>query len=773
MPTRFSTVGKSLPRPDALDKVTGKAGYLADLPLPGAWTAGVLRSPVASGRLNAIHKDPAFDWTRVTVVTAKELPGPNVIAMIRDDYEILADKCISYATQALALVAAPDPETLEQALAALTPDITALEPVLTIEDALAVKARVWGEDNVMDEFLVRRGDLEQGFAEADLVVEKTYRTGYQEHIYLETNAMAARPFEGGIEVFGSLQCPYYVHKALVKALNLGPRQVRVRQTVTGGAFGGKEEYPSVPGVWVALLALASGRPVRLIYDRAEDMQASTKRHPARIIYKMGFTKDGSITAADVDVVLDGGANTSMTKVVLARSVLHATGCYKVPNARIRARSVATNTPSNGAFRGFGAPQSLYAVERQMDCAAYSLGLDPFAVRMKNVLRRGDSFPYGQIMHEGVYAAEVLEDAVARSDYLRKYAEYGERQGPVRKGIGLSVCLHGGGFTGSGEDNMGTTVWVEYLPGGAVEVLSGSTDMGQGAATVLPMIAAEALCLPFERVSLPLPDTFRVPDSGPTVASRTTMFVGRVTQDACADLLRQLASFVSEKNGVSGVQFCEGAFLHDGRRVMSLDEAAALWVAERGTLMGKAVFEPDPNCLWDEQKFEGSAYKGYSWLAQVVEIEVDTDTYEIRTSRSTISTEVGRAINPQQVVGQMEGGVLQSYGWGYMEDMRLTPDGRYDSSQLNAYLIPTTLDAPEFSVRIFEEPSPVGGYGSKGIGELSCDGGAPAIAAAVDNACGVFATEVPLTGEYLFELLEDAAKNDIKETGGIGRNGSAS
>jgi CO/xanthine dehydrogenase Mo-binding subunit len=275
---------------------------------------------------------------------------------------------------------------------------------------------------------------------------------------------------------------------------------------------------------------------------------------------MGFTRDGVITAADVDIVLDGGVNTSMTKVVLARATLHATGCYKVPNARIRARSVATNTPSNGAFRGFGAPQSLYAVERQMDCAASRLGLDPYSIRMKNVLRRGDAFPYGQTMQEGVYAAGVLEDAVTRSDYLRKHAAYAAQEGRIRKGVGLSVCLHGGGFTGSGEDNMGTTVWVEYMPGGMVEVLSGSTDKGQGAATVLPMIAAETLCLPLERVSLPLPDTFRVPDSGPTVASRTTMFVGRVTQDACADMLRQLASFVSEKKNVPSPEFSGGAFL---------------------------------------------------------------------------------------------------------------------------------------------------------------------------------------------------------------------
>lgn len=756
MPSHFTVVGKSLPRPDARDKVTGKAEYLDDFSFPGMWVSGVLRSPVPAGRLNAVIRDPAFDWSRVTVITAKDLPGPNIIAMIRDDYEILVDERITYATQGIALVAAPDQATLEAALQHLSLDITPEEPILTIEDSLAVKAKVWGDDNIMDEFLVHRGDIEKGFSEADIIIENTYRTGYQEHIYLETQGMAAIPTADGVEVFGSLQCPYYVHKALVKALNICPKNARVRQTTTGGAFGGKEEYPSVLGVWVALLAKAAGRPVRMIYDRTEDMLVSTKRHPSRIIYKMGLKKDGSITAVDVDVILDGGANTSMTKVVLARSVLHATGCYKIPNAHIRSRSVATNTPSNGAFRGFGAPQSLYAVERQMDQAAARLGLSPLDIRLKNVLRRGDSFPYGQVMHEGVLAAEVLEDAAQRSDYLKKHAEYSRQTGRVRKGIGISLCLHGGGFTGSGEDNMGTTVWVEYLPGGLVEVLSSSTDMGQGACSVLPMIAAEALGLPFERVSCPLPDTDRVPNSGPTVASRTTMFVGRVTQDACTHMLRMLAEFIAEKKNVPTPEYIQGEFQNGGTRIMSFDEAAELWLKERGRLLGQASFEPDPNSTWDDDRSEGTAYKGYSWMAQTVEVEVDLDTYEIRALDSTISTEVGRAINPLQVVGQMEGGVLQSYGWGYLEDMKLTPDGKYNCSQMNAYLIPTTLDTPNFSVKVFEEPCPVGGYGSKGIGELACDGGAPAIAAAVDNACGTFSTEIPITGEYLFGLLEDAS-----------------
>ncbi len=758
----FKYVGKSLPRHDGPDKVSGTCPYLADLDIPGAWEAGVLRSPVAAGRLVKIGRDPGFDWNRVTVATAKDIPGINAVHMIRDDYELLVDEKITYATQALAVVAAPDRATLAEAMAALIPEIEPVEPALTIEDALAMKSRVWGEDNVMDEFNVVRGDVEKGFAEADIVVEGVYRTPLQEHIYLENCGMAAWPTPDGVEVVGSLQCPHYVMNAVAMVLAIDAAKVKVRQTTTGGAFGGKEDYPSVMGAWVALLATMSGHPVRLMYDRAEDMLVTPKRHPSKIRHRMGMKNDGAITAIEVDLLLDGGANTTMSKVVLARATLHATGAYKTPNAKIRGRAVATNTPPNGAFRGFGAPQAIYAIERQMDIAAARLGLDPYEIRKRNVLKKGDSFPFGQVLEDGASAELVLDDAVKRSDYLRKHAEYQRRDGGrVRRGIGLSLCMHGGGFTGAGEDNMGTTVEVEYTQSGVIEVLSGSTDMGQGADTVLPMFAAEVLELPVERIIHPLPDTDVAPNSGPTAASRTTMFVGRVAIDAARDLLEKVRAFVTEKKGVTPDSYADGVFSHDGEKLADFDEAARELLAQRGRLFGRAVIQPaDAKYAWDEKKFHGTAYKGYSWLAQVLEAEVDLDTYDIRPLASTVSAEVGRAINPIQVDGQMAGGVLQSYGMGYLEDLTLTPEGKYSAKYLNAYLIPTTLDAPEYDVKVFEDPSPFGAFGAKGIGELSCDGGASAVAAVVDNACGVYATEAPLTGEKLFHLLE-AAEREAK------------
>lgn len=761
MSETFKVIGKSLPRPDGLAKATGEAVYVADLEIPGAWFAGVLRSDVAAGRLEKIAKDPAFDWSRVALVTARDLPGPNAVAMVRDDYEILAGTRISYATQALALVAAPDETLLKEALSHLKPDIIPETPILTVEDSIAVKSVIWGKQNVIDEFLVQRGDPQKGFEEADVIVEGTYRTHYQEHVYLENQGMVAWPklngtvFEG-VEIEGSMQCPYYVHNALAKALALDPQKVTVRQSTTGGGFGGKEDYPSVIAVWVALLAKASGHPVKLLFDRTEDLLATTKRHPSRIHHKTGVKRDGTITALEVDLVLDGGAATTMSKVVLSRSVLHCTGAYKIPNAKLRARAMATNTPPNGAFRGFGAPQSLFAMERQMDRIAATLGLDPLDVRLKNIIRLGDSFPYGQVMNEGVFAEEVLRDAVKRSDYLCKHKEYRKQTGRIRKGIGLSLCLHGGGFTGSGEDNMGTRVAVEYGRAGIVEVLASSTDMGQGTSTVLPMIAAEALELPFEKVYHPLPDTSRVPNSGPTVASRTTMYVGGVVRDAALDLLEKLKKHVEKTKNAASVAYKDGVFYDGQKRIWDFDGAASNWLETKGRLFGESLYKPDAASAWNDEKYEGSAYKGYAWMAQVVEIEVDCDIYDIVPLESTVSVEIGRAINPVQLVGQIEGGVLQSYGWSILEDLSLTAEGKYSTGHLNGYLIPTTLDTPEFKVRFFEDPCAAGAYGAKGIGELPMDGGAPAVAAAVENAIGVFADKIPLTGEELYQLIKEVS-----------------
>jgi CO/xanthine dehydrogenase Mo-binding subunit len=719
-------IGTPTTRTDAWGKVTGAERFVDDIAVPGAWVGGTLRSPVARGRIRALRFDPAFDWSRVVVLTAADLPGPNAVSMIRDDHPILAAEEVRFVAEPVALIAAQDRSMLAAAMSAASVEVEEFWPVLTIEEALVGDRIIWGADNVLAEYSVSSGDPSGAFARAERIVEGTYRTGHQEHLYIEPNGMVAIPrADGGVEVFGSLQCPYYIHRALAGGLGLTPERVVVRQAATGGAFGGKEDFPSVLAMHAALLALRSGHPVRMIYSRTEDIRSTTKRHPSRVRWRSGVMKDGTIIAAEVDLVLDGGAYTTLSPVVLSRSILHAGGAYRIPNIAIRGRAVATNTPPNGAFRGFGAPQSLFAAERQIDRVARELGLDPAEVRRKNLLREGDRMPFGQCLDEGVGASLVLERALERSDYERKRGEYGRaRSGRLRRGIGLSVCMHGGGFTGAGEEKIAGKARVAYTPELGVEVLVSTVEMGQGASTVLSQIVAEALGISVERVTHPHPDTSRAPDSGPTVASRTTMVVGRILIDAANDMRAKLGP---------------GPFL----------EAADRYVREVGPLFGEAVYEPIEGRHWDEASYRGDAYKAYSWGAEVIEVEVDTETMEVRPMRATAVVEIGRAIHPVLAIGQVEGGMLQAIGYGSIEEMKLEK-GRYQNDRMATYIIPTTLDAPDFDVEIAGIPYAHGPFGAKGLGELPADIGAPALAAAIDHATGLFVDRIPATPERLLE-----------------------
>ncbi|HKQ57655.1 MAG TPA: xanthine dehydrogenase family protein, partial [Candidatus Eisenbacteria bacterium] len=388
----------SIPKLEAYDKVTGRAAYLDDLVVPGVLHGRTVRSSVPHGRIRRVTLDPAFDWSGVTVADHKDIPGENLVALIVDDQPLLAVDTIRHAEEPILLVAHEDPERAEAARRAVTVEVEPLPAVLTVEEALDRRALIHGEDNVMKEIVIERGDVARGFGDADLVVEATYRTGHQEQLYIENNAMMAeRTPEGGLVVRGSLQCPYYVHKALMRAFALPGDQVRVIQTVTGGGFGGKEEYPSMIGGHAALLAWKSGRPVKIVYDRLEDIAATTKRHPMVARVRSGVMKDGTLVAHEMDVIMDGGAYVTLSPVVLSRGAIHAGGAYRWPHVKIRARAVATHTPPNGAFRGFGAPQTLFATECHMDRIAERLGMDPVAFRAKNAVREGDVTPTGQTL----------------------------------------------------------------------------------------------------------------------------------------------------------------------------------------------------------------------------------------------------------------------------------------------------------------------------------------------------------------------------------------
>jgi CO/xanthine dehydrogenase Mo-binding subunit len=722
-------------------KLTGAAKYTDDLVFPGAWFGTTIRSTEPHAKLVAIELDPDVDWSKVVVATAADVPGENIVSSIKDDQPLLVPVGgeIRHVAEPVALLAAADRETLRQLKGRITLVTEPLEPVFDPEQS----------DHVFAQYEVTRGDLEAGFAGADLILEGEYRVGHQEQLYIENNAMIAVPGEdGGIVIHGSMQCPYYVHKALKRALRLTSVQARVIQEETGGGFGGKEEFPSVLALHASLLALKAKRPVRMIYERHEDIVATTKRHPAVVRHRTGFSKDGTLVAQDIEVIMDGGAYCTLTPVVLSRGVLHAGGPYRCPNVRLRGRATRTNTAPNGAFRGFGAPQTEFAAEMQMNRGAERLGISPSEIRRANVYRLQDTTPTGQILRESVAGEEVLEQALGASHFERirerTSREASERRGagmipagPLRtgdrrvaNGIGLALAWHGAGFTGSGEVYLASVASVEVTADGRIRVLTANTEMGQGTKTVFPQMVAGELNVPVDWVEYAPQDTAEVLDSGPTVASRTVMVVGGLVILAA----RKLKAAIEARN--PGVPFHE-AFRDDARA--------------NGATRIDQQFEPYPGVVFDDATYLGDAYPAYGWAAAVASVEVDLDTYEVQVRDVIAVDDVGKVIHQVLCEGQVEGGTLQAVGYATIEEMLLR-DGRYLNDRLATYLIPTALDAPHIRSILVEAPFSGSPHGAKGVGELPMDVGAPAVVAAIHDATGAWIHELPASPERILGAL---------------------
>ncbi len=738
-------------------KLTGAAKYADDLVFPGAWYGVTIRSTEPRARLLAIELDPDVDWSRVVVVTAADIPGENLVSAIKEDQPVLVPVGgeIRHHAEPVALLAAPDRETLRLLRAHIRLVTEALPPVFDPERS----------DHVFAEYQIGGGDLETGFAVADLILEGEYRVGHQEQLYIENNAMIAVPAEdGGMAVHGSLQCPYYVHKAMMKSLDLNSSQARVIQAETGGGFGGKEEFPSIIAVHASLLAGKCGRPVRMIYDRHEDLVATTKRHPAIIRHRTGVMHDGTLVAQDIEVVMDGGAYCTLTPVVLSRGALHSGGPYRCANVRIRARATRTNTAPNGAFRGFGAPQVEFAMETHLNRIAERLGMSPAEIRRRNAYELDDTTPTGQVLRESVAAQEVLRLAVEASDFervrasnqaaaaLRAWggaagvgtASEGQvarlHSGPARtaSGIGLALAWHGAGFTGSGEVHIGSVASVELTEEGRVRVLIGSTEMGQGTNTIFPLMVAGELGIVADLVDMAPVDTAFVPDSGPTVASRTAMVVGGL----CIEAARRLRAEVEAR--------------HDGKPFAEVYLADAVL---HGATRIDQRFEPYPGVTFDDATYRGDAYPAFGWAACVVSVEVDLDTAEVSVRDVVAVDDVGRVLHPILCEGQVEGGTLQAIGYATIEEIKLD-NGRYLNDRLATYLIPTALDAPRMTTLLVEAPFSGAPHGAKGVGELPMDVGAPAVIAAIHDAVGAWVTELPATPERIFAALDaDAGAPD--------------
>ena len=733
-------IGKSVPRKEGREKVTGEARYVDDLSFPGMIHGVTVRSSVARGRIREIQFGPGIPWEEFTVVTAKDIPGKNCVALLIEDQPCLADEYINHPEEAIVLLAHPDKYLLEEARRSVRIVTEPLPAVFTIEDSLAKKQVIWGEDNLFKSYQVEKGNVESAWANADFIVDGEYETGAQEQLYIEPQGMIAQGGPAsGVSVWGSLQCPYYVHKALVRLFGLPMEQVRVVQTETGGGFGGKEEYPSMIAGHAALLAWKSGKPVKIIYDRAEDMAATTKRHPSRTRHRTGVTRDGKLLAMEIDFTLDGGAYETLSPVVLSRGTIHAAGPYLCPNVRIRSRVVATNMPPHGAFRGFGAPQSVFALERHLDRVAAVVGLSPAELRRRNFIHQGETLAVGQVVHEKLEMEKLLDRALELIGYHEKSARFAREnpRGPIKRGIGFASFLHGAGFTGSGEEYLASEALLTVTREGKVQVLAGSTEMGQGTNTVFSQIAAEALGLDCEQIEVLQPDTALVPNSGPTVASRTTMIVGKLVETAALQIKQSLLTSSLLKPGFSSTDF---------------REACASYLDKFGALQSLVKYQHPQDLHWDDGKYQGDAYGAYAWAVYAAEVSVDTRTAEVRVEDFVAVQEVGKVINPVLAAGQIEGGVAQGIGFALYENV-VWQEGRMVNGQMTNYIMPTAMDVPKICVHFEEIPYARGPAGAKGIGELPLDGTAPAIANAISLATGVDVREIPINPEKLMALLE--------------------
>jgi CO/xanthine dehydrogenase Mo-binding subunit len=665
-----------------------------------------IRSTVPRGAITSIKLD--FATSGFTVVDYRDIPGKNVVALIEDDQPCLAERDVYHYAEPIVLVAHADRERLATVKATIDyrPQPALFDPERSVRSFKNID--------------ITKGSLDDGFARADLVIEGEYRTGHQEQLYIETNGVIAVPDGDRMTVYGSLQCPYYVHRALKVLFDVPDDKMRVIQTETGGGFGGKEEYPSHIACHAALLARKSGRPVKLVYDRVEDMVATTKRHPAIVRHRTGVARDGQLIAMDIEVVLDGGAYCTLSPVVLSRGVLHASGPYRCPNIRIRGRAMRTNTPPNGAFRGFGAPQTQFAVEVHMERIAEALGIDPIKLREINALKPGDTTATGQVLGDDASALQVLREAVRRSGFHRKRKKYAG----TSRGIGVSLFFHGSGFTGSGEVKLASKASLELTSTG-VRILVASTEIGQGTRTMHAQIVADTLRIPFDAVEVNDADTGRVPDSGPTVASRTCMIVGRLLQRAAQDMRKQLGGL-----------------------------SPAAYFKKHGALVVTAQFEKPPEIQWDDDRYRGDAYGSYGWGCNIVEVDVDPVTWQVNVLNTVAVAEIGKAIHPMMALGQIEGGTAQGIGYALLEEVVMR-DGRMANAQLTNYIIATPPDTPPIHCFILERPYKHGPFGAKGVGEMPIDGPAPAVVNALRQV-GYDVRRIPATPEVLMNAAKPPA-----------------
>jgi CO/xanthine dehydrogenase Mo-binding subunit/aerobic-type carbon monoxide dehydrogenase small subunit (CoxS/CutS family) len=780
-------VGHSHPRPDAVDKVAGALRFADDLIFPGMLYGATLRAAHPHARILSIDTGEAAAMPGVrAVLTHQDVPGDNRHGLVIRDWPVLCEAKVRYLGDAVALVAADSPEVARQALASIRVAYEPLPVVGSAEQARQPDAplvhEAWETGNLLDHIKVRLGDVERGLAEADVVIEREYRTPAYDHMFLEPECSIGVPagYDAGgagtahdkLTVYVGSQIPYADREQIAAALGLDEDQVRVIGTPIGGAFGGKEDI--MGQIHAALLAQRTGRPVKVLYDRAESMLAHPKRHATVIRMTTGARRDGTLTAVRAELIGDAGAYASLSTKVLERATTHASGPYQVPHVQIDCYAMYTNNPPAGAFRGFGVTQSAYAVESNMDILAHELGMDPFELRRINALRVGSTTATGQVLRESVGLLDCLDWVQSRVKVLSQSPSDAD-QGRLRSSPqspnpkiswGLAVAYKNTGLGGGADDAAGAEV--EVYADGTAEVRSSSADLGQGLQTVLAQCVAEELGLPYERVRVLLSDTDRCPDGGPTTASRQTYITGNAARLAARAMRQRLSGVVAERWDVppGEIGFEGGMVEHrpppgppreaqggslgspsvrteraEGEPLLTVSFAQAVqWLIEEGREPRLAYRYHAPATRPLGQG--GDMHFAFGYSAQAAQVAVEEETGAVRVLRIVAACDAGRAINPQGVLGQIEGGLVMGIGTALNEAYRIE-EGIPLTRRWRDYKVPLIGQMPEMEVYIVEHPTSEGPYGAKGIGELPAIPTAPAICNAIYNAVGVRVQELPV------------------------------
>ena len=646
-PMQATKIGDRIVRVDAVQKARGEAVYVCDMTLPDMQYAYMVRSTIARGRIKAIHVPELPEG--YYFISAKDIPaqGKNELWMIAKDWRCFAEDYVLYVGETIGLVVGPDRSVLKRLKAQIKIDYEEQTPAVTIDDGIhCVGGPMFPEknSNVMCELFCEKGrPMDEVFAEADEVFEETIETPYQEHVHLETNSAIADMEDGKFVFYASAQCPFYIRKSIAGLLDIPCDDIIVRQCTTGGAFGGKEHFPDV--LCGALLVAENKirKPIKMVFDREEDTQFSVKRHPSKCIYKTAV-KDGKITGVYGHIYYNCGAYLSSSYVVLQRGVFHGNGVYTFDNTYLKGEGIGTNMFPSCAFRGFGAPQTLFAIETHLDHLAHHLGVDPLEFKMQYLAKKGDETTTNGHIIEEVKLPEMLDVITRESDYWRKAKEYKPGCG---RGIGIALYNHGGAFTGNGEQAIIKAHARLVKTGDRVSIQVGSTEMGQGFKTSLRKICAATLGVSIDQIEYLDPDTSKVVDSGPTAASRSTMVVGRLVERAAQEMKER---------------WSEGDFTTE------------------------VEYEHPDGYPWDQATFRGDAYLGYGWGVACVEVEVDKLTNEVKTLGVWSSHEIGKAIDELIVHGQINGGILQSLGYGSMEKLEVK-GGRFSSTTFRKIPIP--------------------------------------------------------------------------------------